>query len=292
MLSCHPAEGGSFRFTDEAECSWLRVTPRMTSVSATAANMGWKSRAMDFSLGHQFRVDDIVRIGFAGTYSTGSTRVGSLSSSNSDTVAGGAVLKVLQDPLEFALAVTGGQSVTHTVRFLTPTTTASSRQVDSFINSRVRATTQFFGEDGYYLRPFAEVNFNELRTGAFQESGAGPLDLVVPGATHFSATAGIGFELGGEVALPHETVFRPFLGYAFKDTMIGRSQTILASFEGAPSGVAPFAITNSPDIYLHEATAGFEIADNQGWNLKLLYTGSFGRTTRQDLYGLKLAIPF
>src|SRR3569833_3994213 len=63
MLSCHPGEGGNFRFTEEAECSWLRVTPRMTAVSATSANMGYKSRAMDFSLGHQFRINDTVRIG-------------------------------------------------------------------------------------------------------------------------------------------------------------------------------------------------------------------------------------
>jgi len=291
MLSCHPAAGGNFRFTDEGECSWLRATPRMTTISATAAQMGSKSRAVDFALGHQFRIDENVRIGFAGAYSTGTTQVGSIAASHGDTYGGGMVLKVVKDPLEVAVAVTGGQAVNHTDRFLTATTTAASRQVDSYINGRVRVSQQFFGADDYYLRPFIEVNFNQLYTGAFQESGAGPLNLVVPGTKQFSGTAGFGFELGGEIDLAGLVLARPFLGYEFKDAMIGRTQTILAGFEGAPANVAPFAITNSPDMYLHQVTAGLDLLNNDSWNLRFLYTGSFGQTTRQDLYSLKVAIP-
>jgi uncharacterized protein with beta-barrel porin domain len=292
MLSCHPATGGNFRFTDEGECSWLRATPRMTTIDATAATMGSKSRAIDFALGHQFRIDDTVRIGFAGAYFTGTTQVGSLSDSHGDTYGGGMVLKVVKDPLEVAFAVTGGQSVNHTSRFLTATTTATSRQVDSYINGRARVALQFFGADDYYVRPFIELNFNQLYTGAFHESGAGPLNLIVPGAKQFSGTAGVGFELGGEIDLGGLALMRPFLGYEFKDAMIGRNQTILAGFEGAPAGIAPFAITNSPDLYLHQVTAGLDLLNNENWNLRFLYTGSFGQTTRQDLYSLKAVIPF
>jgi hypothetical protein len=291
MLSCHPATGGNFRFTDEGECSWMRATPRMTTISATADQMGSKSRAIDLALGHQFRVDENVRIGFAGAYSTGTTQVGSIADSHGDTYGGGMVLKVVKDPLEVALAITGGQSVNHTNRFLTAATTATSRQVDSYINGRARVSQQFFGADDYYFRPFIELNFNQLYTGAFHESGAGPLNLVVPGARQFSGTAGIGFELGGEIDLAGLALVRPFLGYEFKDAMIGRNQTILAGFEGAPTNVAPFAITNSPDLYLHQVTAGLDLLNNENWNLRFLYTGSFGQTTRQDLYSLKVAIP-
>ena len=292
MLSCHPATGGSFRFTDEGECSWLRASARMTAISATAAQMGSKSRAVDFALGHQFRVNENVRIGLAGSYSTGNTTVDSLSASHGDTYGGGLVLKVLKDPLELAFAVTGGQGVTHTSRFLTPTTTAASRQVDSYINQRARLSLQLFGDYDSYLRPFAEVNFNQLYTGAFHESGAGPLNLIVPGSEQFSGTAGFGFEFGGEFDLAGIALARPFFGYEFKDAIIGRSQTIFAGLEGAPSAAAPFAVSNSTDATLHQFTAGVDLLSNESWNLRFLYTGNFGRTTRQDMYSLKVAIPF
>src|SRR6185503_685058 len=194
MLSCHPATGGAFRFTDEDECSWLRVTPRMSKISSSAAAMGSKSRSIDFALGHQFRINDNIRIGIAGAYSTTVTRVESAAETFGDSFAGGVALKALADPLNLTIAVTGGQAVNHTNRFLTSTTTATSRQVDGFINMRLRLAGQIWGEDGYYVRPLTELNFSELYAGGFHESGAGPLDLVVPESNQSSGTAGIGFE--------------------------------------------------------------------------------------------------
>ena len=213
--------------------------------------------------------------------------MGSLAASH----GGGLVLKFLKDPLELAFAITGGQGVTHTSRFVTPTTTATSRQVDSYINQRARLSLQLFGNYDSYLRPFAEVNFNQVYTSAFHESGAGPLNLIMPESEQFSGTAGIGFEFGGEIDLGGFALARPFVGYEFKDAIIGRSQTIFAGLEGAPSGVAPFAISTSADAALHQFTAGVDLLNNESWNLRLLYSGSFGRTTRQYLYSLKVAIP-
>ena len=124
----------------------------------------------------------------------------------------------------------------------------TSRQVDSYINQRARLSLQLFGNYVSYLRPFAEVNFNQLYTGAFHESGAGPLNLIVPGSEQFSGTAGIGFEFGGEIDLGGFALARPFVGYEFKDAIIGRSQTIFAGLEGAPpaSRPSPSALQPTP----------------------------------------------
>ena len=81
-------------------------------------------------------------------------------------------------------------------------------------------------------------------------------------------------------------------GVVFEIPKGSNTITMLASFEGAPAGVAPFAITTSPDALLHDVTGGFDILGNDNWNLRFLYTGSFGATTRQDAYSLKIAIPF
>jgi hypothetical protein len=217
--------------------------------------------------------------------------VDNLAETFGDSFAGGIALKALADPVDFALAVTGGQAVNHTRRFLAPATTAASRQVDGFINMRLRLAAQLWGEDGYYLRPLTELNFSEVYAGGFHETGAGPLNLVVPESIQSSGSAGLGFEFGGETAFDGG-VLRPFIGYEIKNAIFGRSQSLMAELEGAPSGVGAFSVSNSPDLYLHQATAGFDIITNDNWNLRFLYTGTFGRTTRQDLYSLKIAIPF
>ena len=291
MLSCHPAQGGAFRFTDEEECSWLRVTPRDSTITANAAEMGSKSRAVDFALGHQFRIDDTFRVGLAGGYSTGTYQAGSLANGHGDSYAGGVALKAMLEPIEIAAAFTGGVSINHLDRTVAPGTVAVSRQVDGFLNQRLRAAAQISSDQNVYFRPFLEVNVNEVFAGTIQESGAGPLDLIADSSRQVSATAGVGWEAGGEINLG-DFLLRPFLGIEFKHTLLGRRQFIEASFEGAPAGVAPFDIRNSPDADLFQPSVGFDLLNNQNWNLRILYTGTFGDTTRQDSYSLKASIPF
>ena len=87
-------------------------------------------------------------------------------------------------------------------------------------------------------------------------------------------------------------LLRPFAGYEFKRTVVGNTQTVAASFEGAPQTVAPFAITTLPDANLHQISGGIDIMDNSDWNLRFAYTGTFGMKTRQDAFSVKVAIPF
>ncbi len=62
----------------------------------------------------------------------------------------------------------------------------------------------------------------------------------------------MGFELGGEVQLSEMAVLRPFAGYEFKRTVWGNTMDITATLKGAPAGVAPFTISNAPDMNLHQ----------------------------------------
>ncbi|MDB5735473.1 MAG: Outer rane autotransporter barrel [Alphaproteobacteria bacterium] len=293
MLSCHPQWGAAWRFTEETECSWLRFSPRSTRIEHTAAGMGSNSRGVDITAGHQFLLDDeTFRLGLAGSFSSNDSSVENYAATHGQSFAGGAVLKALFNPVEVALAVSGGEATTHTNRFVAPGTVAASQQHDKFINERARVSLQVFGEDDYYARPFAELNTTQLFLGGFKETGAGALDLISASRNHQSGTAGAGIEFGGEIALSDMAVIRPFAGYEFKRTVWGRTLDITAALEGAPAGVAPFTVSTSPDVNLHQASGGVDLIGGAGWSVRALYTGTFGNTTRQDLYSVKVTMPF
>jgi hypothetical protein len=292
MLSCHPQWGASWRFTEETECSWMRISPRSTRIDPTSSSMGSNMRGTDLTAGHQFILDDNFRLGLAGSYSSNDSVVESYAGTHGQSYAGGAVVKALFDPLEMAVAVSGGEAITHTSRFIAPGTTATSIQHDNFINERARVSLQVFGEDDYYARPYVELNTTQLFLGGFKETGAGALDLISAGSTHQSGTVGMGFELGGEVQLSEMAVLRPFAGYEFKRTAWGNTMDITATLEGAPAGVAPFTISNAPDMNLHQVGGGVDLISNAGWTVRGLYTGTFGSKTRQDIFSLKIAMPF
>jgi hypothetical protein len=293
MLSCHPQWGAGWRFTEETECSWLRFSPRSTRTEHTAAAMGSNSRGIDITAGHQFLLDDeTFRLGIAGSFSSNDSVVESYAATHGQSFAGGAVLKALFNPVEMAIAVTGGEATTHTNRFIAPGTVATSQQHDKFINERARVSLQVFGEDDYYARPFAELNTTQLFLGGFKETGAGGLDLISASRNHQSGTAGAGIEFGGEIPLSDMAVIRPFAGYEFKRTVWGKTLDITAALEGAPADTAPFTVSNSPDVNLHQVSGGVDLIGGAGWSMRALYTGTFGNTIRQDMYSVKVTMPF
>ena len=293
MLSCHPESGDAWRFSEEDECSWLRVTPRTLKLTATSASMGSNSRATDFTAGHQFVLDENYRLGLAASFSNTQTSVENHSTSHGQSIAGGAVVKGLFNPLEFVLGVSGGQAVLHTSRTVAAGTVATSRQDDSFLNERARVSYQFFGDDSFYARPLAELNATQGFNNAFHETGAGPLDLFVGSSHPSSGVLGAGFELGGEFAFdPALSVLRPFVGYEFKHTVWGDTLNLSAMLEGAPAGVAPFNVAFTPDRDLHQVTAGLDVIKSDNMNFRFQYNGTFGDKTRQDVFGFKLSLPF
>jgi uncharacterized protein with beta-barrel porin domain len=296
LMSCHPySTGGEFRFTEEGECTYARITNNSDNIYSSAATLGSRTNETNVLLGHQFKLSDMFRLGVAGSWSQSHTTVGALSYSDGQQLAGGAILKAVFDPYEVALAVTGGEATLHTLRFVafpTPDVRAASRQHDFFINERLRAAVQLWGEDGYYARPFAEVNLTQLNLGGFTEHGAGPLDIISPEHSETAAFAGVGFELGGEFAMNDKTVIRPLFSYELRDTFLGSKQSLSAGLEGAPAGIAPFTVTTDTGHLAHEFNAGVDIIGSDDMSVRLLYSGLYSAKAHQDSVSLKLVLPF
>ena len=66
-------------------------------------------------------------------------------------------------------------------------------------------------------------------------------------------------------------------------TVWGKTLDITAALEGATAGVAPFTVSNSPDVNLHQVRGGVDLIGGAGWRMRVHCTGTFGNTTRQDM---------
>jgi hypothetical protein len=295
MLSCRTYGGGSFRFTDEGECNWASVTPRKTELDHTASNMGSTTDDTEFAFGHQQAVSDHFRLGFALSYTSTRSDVEDYASSEGDRFQAGLVVKSVYDPFMMALALTGGYSSIATERYVNfpaPGVTASSRQRSGSISGRLRVATQLLGDKNFYIRPMIDANLGRIYAGGFTEDGAGPLDLVVDGRWYTQANVTPSVEVGGEFKFPNGVLFRPYVSYGYTRLLAGSRMSTSASFEGAPIGAPAFTVSRSLDDELQNITAGFDVLNAEGFDLRLAYMGLVGDTSEQRSLMIKVAFPF
>jgi hypothetical protein len=295
MLSCHPyAVGAEFRFTAEGSCSWARIAPKTITLDPTFSTMGSRTTEKEIALGHQEMFGDHFVIGAAFAYDDTDSNTESYSRTTGHRIAGGAVVKALFDPFEVALAINGGDALLRTDRYIgfPSGTVAHSRQENSYVSGRLRGAMQLWSGGDYYVRPVVDLNITQLHTGGFTETGAGPLNLVVaPGDQTYMSLAG-GAEFGGEIRFNEKTVIRPFASYQLFGVLDGRTQEITAGFEGAPGGVLPFTVHNATNGILHQVGAGLDIIGSDDLSVRIGYSGLYGSRSHQELYTIKLALPF
>ena len=86
------------------------------------------------------------------------------------------------------------------------------------------------------------------------------------GQTVLSATPAL--ELGAQFGAPYGTLVRPYIrgGATFYDDP---DFVLLASFEGAPSGVGPFRIATATDDVLANLGAGIDVIGAEGASFRL-----------------------
>jgi hypothetical protein len=98
-------------------------------------------------------------------------------------------------------------------------------------------------------------------------------------------------ELGAQFGNPNGTLVRPYVkagATMFDDPDFA----LLASFEGAPSGVGPFRIAANTDDVVGNVGAGLDVLGVDGTSFRLYYEGRFGDTVEQHAAGIKGSWPF
>jgi hypothetical protein len=112
------------------------------------------------------------------------------------------------------------------------------------------------------LKPMVDFDATHISLDNARESGAGGVGLNVRGNDETVLSASPALELGAQFGGPSGTRVRPYIrgGATFFDDA---DFVLLASFEGAPSGVGPFRIAAETDDVVADISAGIDVIGSE-----------------------------
>jgi outer membrane autotransporter protein len=292
LMTC-PVREGAAAFIKEGQCVWARLSGRDFDQDQTFQTFGFDERSYEVAGGLQGALGEVWRLGFAGAYEESFLDTTTNASSDADRVHGGAVLKYNPGKLLLAGAVSGGWGWYDTERpinFPGFFAFARSDQEIGYVNGRFRAEYQL-GSGTWYAKPLVDFDATHIRLDGVTETGAGAVNLIVRGADETILSATPAIELGAQFGNPTGTLVRPYLrgGATFYDDP---EFVLLASFEGAPSGIGPFRIASATDDVIGMAGAGVDVIGTDGTSFRLYYEGRFSDLVEQHAGGIKATLPF
>jgi uncharacterized protein with beta-barrel porin domain len=293
LMTC-PVRDGAAAFIKEGECVWARLSGREFEQDATFQTFGFEETSFEVAGGVQGALGDVWRIGFAGAYEHGSLDTDqTFATSDSDRAHAGAVLKYNPGPLLLAAAVSGGWGWYDTERPINFTGFSALAKSDSeigYLDGRFRAAYQL-GAGSWYAKPMVDLDATHVRLDSVSESRAGGVGLNVRGNDETVLSATPALEIGAQFGGPAGTLLRPYIrgGATFFDAP---DFVLLASFEGAPSGVGPFRIATQTDDVVADVSAGIDVIGTDGASFRLYYDGRFSDLIEEHAGGIKASLLF
>ena len=145
-----------------------------------------------------------------------------------------------------------------------------------------------FGD--WYLRPSLAAGVTYVDTGSFREEGAGGANLDVDSYEHTVFSVAPAIEVGGEIN-NEGTLLRPYAKagvrfYSDTDTDLD------ATLEGAPAGVSSFTTSGRLDNSIADLSAGVNVLMQDGYSVRLSYTGRFSDRVTDHGGMIKFSLPF
>ncbi|MDO9338283.1 MAG: hypothetical protein Q7T61_17970 [Caulobacter sp.] len=291
MFSC-PKTAGGYTASDRG-CIWVKPAARFLDLSADSGNLAYSEQATGLSGGFEAAVGQGPwRIGAALSAETVDGGVRYLSDAEGERYQAGLVVKRDGERLSLGLTVHGGASSLDTTRqVILPggVRQATATQDLSYLAATLRVGYRF-GSDRAYLKPIVEISHAAVKTDAFQERGAGAVNLVVPEQTEGFTRASAKLEVGTEFAAAGAVV-RPYgrVGVSYSDA---DKALFAVAFEGAPAAatggfkVNPGLDKTTFDSELGVAIVGDTVSARFGWS------GQFGDRTDNQTFAFKFSKKF
>ncbi|PWW04351.1 hypothetical protein DFR52_1011048 [Hoeflea marina] len=286
VFSCGVADG-DYAAILEGECNWTRISYRWSTRDGGTADAR-KDRTFGFSAGLQRAYDEHWRFGLAGGFETVES-VAANAETRSDLVHLGVVAKYQQDNWLFGASIAAGHGWSDTSRTipLDAGLTALASHGSDWIQARIRAA-YLFDNDGWYLKPLAEVDVNLTRTDAYRETGAEGYNLAIDGGIDRQVAINAGLEFGSDHLTESGMKLRTF-GYGGLRYTPEPGRTIDVSING---GAETFSQSYEGDRLLGSMAAGFKLFDDSNLSLDARYEGQYGRDVVSHGLSLKMQIGF
>ncbi|MCC7251932.1 autotransporter domain-containing protein [Hyphomicrobium sp.] len=295
-LSCPKADGGP-GLVAEGQCYWAKVGARTSDWNRTWQNIGGSEEAYNFSAGVQVALADSWRLGFAASYERSDTSTNNGASTDGDRAEAAIVVKNNWGATSFAAAAFAGRGWFSTKRDigLAGLGVAVGDHDIAFGGLHTRLShvlAQGRAYDGtWYVKPMLDLNATYLEYGDFNETGAGAANLSVRGESDWVFSASPALEIGGEWRGVDGSVTRPYVrigGTFFNDTDF----SLTSSFIAAPAGVTPFTVSSKFDDAHLDVSAGVDVLNVGGIDLKLNYDGRFAEDSETHSGGIKVGVKY
>ncbi len=293
LLSC-PMFAADTSFLTETECAWSQAGAQKLDQKASGGVSGFDSMTYALQAGAQVEVLPDWFVGFAGGYDRSAIRGDDgRVSADGDVLYAGASLKHEIGPWLLSGAVSGSYGWYDNVRTIRIPGFAGQAEGEPEVynvSTRLRAAYTF-AQDAYYVRPLVDLDLIYSHARSYRESGAGPLDLLINDTRQWSFTTTPAIEIGTRVDLSETTVMRAYAaaGVSFSSADSWDTSARLAN---APAGVGAFESTVPLADVAGRLSAGVDIANADGFSLRVGYQGSFSDTYSSHGGTLRIAYKF
>jgi uncharacterized protein with beta-barrel porin domain len=134
-----------------------------------------------------------------------------------------------------------------------------------------------------------DLGYTNLNQKAFNETGAGPMNLEIQSGNNYYFVLNPSLEFGSEI-VSGDVVFRPRLAVGY----IGYygEANLNAKFQGAPGDASSFINWGTSDSNYLSAGLGLDVLFQNGMSVELSYTGQYSENTSNQSVGASLSIPF
>ncbi|ANN77780.1 autotransporter outer membrane beta-barrel domain-containing protein [Bordetella flabilis] len=291
-MSCPVFVGDSVQLGEDS-CFWGQFSGRWSDQSGTGETQGYHVSGTTYRLGGQRQIAPGWYLG--GSVAAGQTwaRMDGGSTGDGDTYDGSLTLKRVDGPWHFAGSVamaTGSFNNNRRVQLPGVDTTLSSSPNMFLVGARFRAAYEA-SFDGWYMKPYNDIDVVHTHMPGFKESGAAPYALNVRGSDQTNVMVTPMLEFGIRRQIDAKTTLRAYAGFGASWRPDG-DRSIHSSVVGASSADGTFTdYIKAPEL-LGKVDLGLQFYRYNGFEIKASYTADIGSSFLSQTASARFAYHF
>ncbi len=289
MLSCGERTG-DYRFIEELQCGWMRVTGRHLNRDGTSTSRGFDENAFQLAGGGQYEVNGDWLFGGALSIEYRSLdEDGGFADADGWQFQGGLVAKRQFGNTMISGAFSGGYASFDANRNVFGGSQTDGDQSLWLISGELRAE-HAFDFDTWFVKPRSDIGIDYVSSGSLTESGAGSLNLDIQQDDDVYVYLQPAVEVGMEHVFDSGTVARPWISLGMTAFLTNNSPTATASFVGT-SG-SSFSSVSDLDRTYADLEIGVDVLTAYNVNIQALGAGRLSGNTQTYGGGLKASLLF
>jgi hypothetical protein len=284
---------GSQSFLTEGECAYFRPGLRTSRVDGDTNRGALTSDTATWQLGGQTEVAPGLFLGGSLAYETNWMRAGDGVKADGSAGLGAVTIKYQTGPVLLTGAVFGSAGSLDLQRPINvPSYSLLAKGSTSAYSAGVRARVAYtVGGEGFYLRPYLNLDVIHAHTDAFRENGASALGFAYGDSSYTTGILTPALEVGGRFVLGPQSVLRGFVSVGVSlrsnDEWRGRVSLLGASPDGGT-----FSLGVPTDRAAGRLSAGLQLFQGEQFDLRAQYDGTYGDHTHTHGGSLTFAYRF